>query len=166
MSPQHRTGAPCSHQRFPDFLLRRTDRDRVCGFLSKKAAWSCSTPPTSPVNPGYVGRKRWAKPFDHFSFRTYRNFVPSLVSRITSYSVDTFIEATAQPSLKGTGQGPYMTQGHLELTSKADECQPRTFKPAQALAIFIRALPLVLLLRRACNPLTSVIGTIRDFRAV
>jgi hypothetical protein len=40
---------------------------------------------------------------------------PSLVSRITSYSVDRSIEATAYPSLKGTGSSPYMTRGHLEL---------------------------------------------------
>jgi hypothetical protein len=34
----NRTGAPCSHQRCPDFLLRRTSHDLVCGFLLKKAA--------------------------------------------------------------------------------------------------------------------------------
>jgi hypothetical protein len=68
-SPQLRRGAPCSHQRFPDFLLRSTRRARVCGFLSKKAAWTCSKPPTSTGNPGYVGRKRWAKPHQSLSFR-------------------------------------------------------------------------------------------------
>jgi hypothetical protein len=26
------TGAPCSHQRCPDFLLRRTSHDHACGF--------------------------------------------------------------------------------------------------------------------------------------
>jgi hypothetical protein len=40
---------------------------------------------------------------------------PLLVSRITSYSIDRSLEATAYPSLKGTGPGPYMTQGHLGL---------------------------------------------------
>ena len=50
-------GCP-SHQRCPDFLLRSTSHDRACGFLSKKAARSCSTPPTSTGNPGYVGRIR------------------------------------------------------------------------------------------------------------
>jgi hypothetical protein len=40
---------------------------------------------------------------------------PSLVSRITSYSVDLSIEAALQPSLKGTGPSPCMTRGHLEL---------------------------------------------------
>jgi len=44
----------------------------------------------------------------------HRNFDPSLVSRIILYSLDLFMEATAQPSLNETGQGPYMTQGHLE----------------------------------------------------
>jgi hypothetical protein len=57
------TGVPCSHQRCPDFLLRSTNYDHVCGFLSKKAAGSCSKPPILTGNPGYVGRKRWAKPF-------------------------------------------------------------------------------------------------------
>jgi hypothetical protein len=52
-------GAPCSHQRCPDFLLRNTNHDHVCGFLSKKAAWSCATPITSTGNPGYVGQKRF-----------------------------------------------------------------------------------------------------------
>src|SRR5271154_3054825 len=37
-SSQLHTGAPCSHQRCPDFLLRSTSHDRACGFLSKKAA--------------------------------------------------------------------------------------------------------------------------------
>jgi hypothetical protein len=37
-SPQLRTGAPCSHQRCPDFLPRSTSDDHACGFLSKKAA--------------------------------------------------------------------------------------------------------------------------------
>jgi hypothetical protein len=32
------TGAPRSHQRCPDFLLRSTRNDHACGFLSKKAA--------------------------------------------------------------------------------------------------------------------------------
>jgi hypothetical protein len=36
--PQIRTGALRSHQRCPDFLLSSASRDRVCGFLSKKAA--------------------------------------------------------------------------------------------------------------------------------
>jgi hypothetical protein len=36
--PQIHTGALRSHQRCPDFLLRRTSHDHVCGFLSKKAA--------------------------------------------------------------------------------------------------------------------------------
>ena len=57
--PQIRPGAPCSHQRRPDFLLRSTSNDRACGFLSKRAARSSSTPPTSTGNPGYVGRKRF-----------------------------------------------------------------------------------------------------------
>jgi hypothetical protein len=60
--PQLCRGAPCSHQRYPEFLLSRTSRNRVCGFLSKKAACSCSTPPNSTGNPGYVGRKRWRSP--------------------------------------------------------------------------------------------------------
>jgi hypothetical protein len=44
----------------------------------------------------------------------HRTFGPSLVSRITSYLVEIAVEETAQPSLNGTGQSPYMTQGHLE----------------------------------------------------
>ena len=61
-SPQLSRGAPCSHQRCPDFLLSSTSRDRACGFLSKKAAGSISKPPSSTGNSGYVGRKRWATP--------------------------------------------------------------------------------------------------------
>jgi hypothetical protein len=34
----------------------------------------------------------------------HRPLRPSLVSRITSYLVDISVEATAQPSLNGTGQ--------------------------------------------------------------
>jgi hypothetical protein len=59
-------GCPTSQQRCPDFLLRGTYHDHACGFLSKKAARSCSTPLTSTGNPGYVGRKRWAKPSTAF----------------------------------------------------------------------------------------------------
>ena len=44
-------------------------------------------------------------------------FRPSLVNRITSYSVDLAIETTAPPLLKGTGSSPYMTRGHHELAS-------------------------------------------------
>jgi hypothetical protein len=73
--PQLRRGAPCSHQRCPDFLLLSTNRYRVCGFLSKKAAWSCSTPRTSTGNPGYVGRKRRAKPTAAFSSELYASFL-------------------------------------------------------------------------------------------
>jgi hypothetical protein len=72
---QLRTGAPCSHQRCPDFLLRRTSHDHACGFLLKKVARRCSTPPTSTGNPGYVGRKRWAKPHHSLSFRTHPFFI-------------------------------------------------------------------------------------------
>jgi hypothetical protein len=36
--PQLRSGALLSHQRCPDFRLRSTSHDSVCGFLSKKAA--------------------------------------------------------------------------------------------------------------------------------
>jgi hypothetical protein len=68
---QLRTGALRSHQRCPDFLLRSTNHERVCGFLSKKAACSCSKPPISTGNPGYVGRKRWAKPTIAFSSELY-----------------------------------------------------------------------------------------------
>jgi hypothetical protein len=56
----------------PDFLLRGTNHDHACGFLSRKAASSRSTPPTSTGNPGYVGRKRWAKPTTAFRSRPYR----------------------------------------------------------------------------------------------
>jgi hypothetical protein len=80
-SPQLRTGAPCSHQRCPDFLLRSTSHDRVCGFLSKKAAWSCSTPPRSTGNPGYVGRKRWAKPTKAFRTELYASFLSAGTER-------------------------------------------------------------------------------------
>jgi hypothetical protein len=66
---QLRTGALRSHQRCPDFLLRSFNNDCACGVLSKKAAWSRSTPPLSTGNPGYVGRKRWAKPHHSLSFR-------------------------------------------------------------------------------------------------
>jgi hypothetical protein len=37
------------------------------------------------------------------------------VEEVTSYSINRSIEATAFPLLKGTGPGPYMTQGHLGL---------------------------------------------------
>jgi hypothetical protein len=60
--PQLHTGAPCSHQRRPDFPLSHTSHHRGCGFLSKKAAGSLTTPPRLTGNPGYVGRIRWAKP--------------------------------------------------------------------------------------------------------
>ena len=104
----------------PDFLLLSTSQDHVCGFLSKKAARRYSTPPTLTGNPRYVGRIRWAPlrpPFvpDLSSSSHLPTFRPSLVSRITGYLVDVSIEATAHPSLNGTGQSPYMTQGHLEL---------------------------------------------------
>jgi hypothetical protein len=59
---RHRPPLVISTEPDPDFLLRSTNHDCVCGFFSKKAAWSCSTPPISTGNPGYVGRKRWAKP--------------------------------------------------------------------------------------------------------
>jgi hypothetical protein len=72
---QLRTSALRSHQRCPDFRLRGTNHNRACGFLSKNAARSCSRPRTSTGNPGYVGRKRWAKPFDSLSFQNLR-FVP------------------------------------------------------------------------------------------
>jgi hypothetical protein len=74
-TPQPRPGAPCSHQRCPNFLLRGTTHNHACGFFSKKAARSCSTPPTSTGNPGYVGRKRWAKPTTAFRFELYRSFL-------------------------------------------------------------------------------------------
>jgi hypothetical protein len=33
---------------------------------------------TNPTgNPGYVGRKRWAKPFDRFRFRTLPLVIPT-----------------------------------------------------------------------------------------
>jgi hypothetical protein len=70
-----RRGAPCSHQRCPDFLLSSTSHDRACGFPSKKTAWSCSTPATPTGNPGYVGRKRWAKPTTAFCSELYRSFL-------------------------------------------------------------------------------------------
>ena len=59
-------------------------------------------------------------------FAMQRPFSPSLVSGITSYSVDISIEATVYPSLKGTGPGPYMTRGHLELAygTTAAWCSP------------------------------------------
>jgi hypothetical protein len=85
-SPQLRTGAPCSHQRCPDFLLRSTSHHRVCGFLSKKAAWSCSTPPRSTGNPGYVGRKRWAKPTKAFRTELYASFLSAGTKRNGGFS--------------------------------------------------------------------------------
>ena len=47
----------------------------------------------------------------------HRTFRPSLVSGITSCLVSISVEATAPPSLKGTGQSPYMTQVHLQSAS-------------------------------------------------
>ena len=64
-------------------------------------------------------RKFGGKPFDSLPFRTSASsstqptFRPSLVNGIASYVVDMSVEATAHPSLKGTGPGPYLTQRHL-----------------------------------------------------
>jgi hypothetical protein len=81
--------------------------------------------------PAYPARSQivWEVPSSHMQ----RPFGLSLVSRITSYSVDISIEATVYPSLKGTGPGPYMTRGHLELAygTTAAWCQPRTSSPGE-----------------------------------
>jgi hypothetical protein len=74
-TPQLYTGALRSHQHRPDFLRHGTNHNRACGFLLKKVARTCSTPRTSTGNPGYVGRKRWAKPFDSLSFQIYDLFL-------------------------------------------------------------------------------------------
>jgi hypothetical protein len=58
----------------PGFPTRGANQNSVCGFLSKKAARNCSTPPTSTGNPGYVGRKRWAKPST--AFKSALHFAP------------------------------------------------------------------------------------------
>src|SRR6201986_4052712 len=104
------TGAlcPCIRRQPPKCIsARRPDdygvpNDKVTSKLLLRPAKGSTTPYGCPMfAPAYVGRKRWAKPFDSLS--------SLLVSRITWYLVDTSIEATAYPSLKGTGPGPYMT---------------------------------------------------------
>jgi hypothetical protein len=55
-------GCPTFAPAYPDFLLRSVRKNRVCGFLLRKAACSSTTPPDSTGNPGYVGRKGRAKP--------------------------------------------------------------------------------------------------------
>jgi hypothetical protein len=67
--PTALNGCPTFAPALPGFLLRGTNHNYACGFLSKKAARSCSTPPTSTGNPGYVGRKRRAKPHHSLLFR-------------------------------------------------------------------------------------------------
>jgi hypothetical protein len=68
------------------------------------------------------------------------SFVPSLVSRINSYSVDRSIEATAYPSLKGKGpRSSRIGLGHKGGWVPAPDFSPgeRVFKPARTHSIQI-----------------------------
>ena len=71
---------------------------------------------------------------------TCRASSPSLVSRIICYLLNISIEATASRSVNGAGQGPHMTEGHLELAwvrnislVPAPDLSPgeRVFRPAE-----------------------------------
>jgi hypothetical protein len=79
--------------------------------------------------------RRISKCVPNSNLQLARTFRPSLVTRITSFLLDISVEATARPFREWYGQGPYMTQGHLQLAHAptADWCQPRTFKSAGTL---------------------------------
>jgi hypothetical protein len=59
--------------------------------------------------------RRISKCVPNSNLQLARTFRPSLVTRITSFLLDISVEATARPFREWYGQGPYMTQGHLQL---------------------------------------------------
>src|SRR6202012_3892738 len=103
-----------------------------------------------------------------FTSNLRRTFPSSLVSRITSCLLNVSVEATAHPSLKGTGPSPYMTQGHPKVSLGRDSALvlapdfspgKRVVKPARR---FWHPWGLYRLRRNSdprCQPRTSVRGS-------